>query len=101
MAGPSRDTRCIMRSWWCPGTAPATGPGHHHVAAGGRRRRVGQPATAKEEAPAPGTLGPIARYERSVIDRINDFNDPRQEWRRLFSELLGTFSWCWRRLAGA
>ena len=35
--------------------------------------------------------GPIARYERSVIKRINDFNDPRQEWRRLFSELLGTF----------
>ena len=39
----------------------------------------------------PDTPGPIARYERSVIDRINDFNDPRQEWRRLFSELLGTF----------
>src|SRR6202044_1942657 len=26
-----------------------------------------------------------------VVDRITDFNDPRQEWRRLFSELLGTF----------
>lgn len=36
-------------------------------------------------------LGPIARYEQEVIDRITDFNDPRQEWRRLFSELLGTF----------
>jgi aquaporin Z len=47
--------------------------------------------SAKQEAPGPGVLGPIARYERSVIDRINDFNDPRQEWRRLFSELLGTF----------
>jgi aquaporin Z len=35
--------------------------------------------------------GPIARYEREVIERIADFNDPRQEWRRLFSELLGTF----------
>jgi aquaporin Z len=34
---------------------------------------------------------PIARYEQSVIDRIADFQDPRQEWRRLFSELLGTF----------
>jgi aquaporin Z len=43
------------------------------------------------QAPTQGSLGPIARYERSVIDRINDFNDPRQEWRRLFSELLGTF----------
>jgi aquaporin Z len=47
--------------------------------------------TANQEAPPPGPLGPLARYERSVIDRINDFNDPRQEWRRLFSELLGTF----------
>jgi aquaporin Z len=47
--------------------------------------------TAEQVAPAPGPLGPLARYERSVIDRITDFNDPRQEWRRLFSELLGTF----------
>ena len=36
-------------------------------------------------------LGPIAQYEQEVVDRITDFNDPRQEWRRLFSELLGTF----------
>jgi aquaporin Z len=47
--------------------------------------------TAEQVAPAPSALGPLARYERSVIDRITDFNDPRQEWRRLFSELLGTF----------
>jgi aquaporin Z len=26
-----------------------------------------------------------------VLKRIADFNDPRQEWRRLFAELLGTF----------
>ncbi len=39
----------------------------------------------------PGPLGPLARYEQGVIDRIADFNDPSQEWRRLFSELLGTF----------
>jgi aquaporin Z len=36
-------------------------------------------------------MGLIARYEQGVIDRINDFEDPRQEWRRLFSELFGTF----------
>jgi aquaporin Z len=35
--------------------------------------------------------GAIARYERDVHERIENFNDPRQEWRRLFSELLGTF----------
>ena len=44
--------------------------------------------TAMQELPV---LGPIARYEQNIIDRICDFNDPRQEWRRLFSELLGTF----------
>ena len=26
-----------------------------------------------------------------MIERIRDFEDPHQEWRRLFSELLGTF----------
>ncbi|MGD0923717.1 MAG: aquaporin, partial [Streptosporangiaceae bacterium] len=47
--------------------------------------------TAEQAPPTPSPLGPLARYERSVIDRVNDFNDPHQEWRRLFSELLGTF----------
>jgi aquaporin Z len=47
--------------------------------------------TAEQHAPTPGPLGPLARYEQNVIDRITDFNDPRQEWRRLVSELLGTF----------
>jgi aquaporin Z len=44
--------------------------------------------TAEQEPPK---LGPLARYEQTVAERIADFNDPRQEWRRLFSELLGTF----------
>ena len=30
-------------------------------------------------------------FESDVIRPIEDFNDPKQEWRRLFSELLGTF----------
>jgi aquaporin Z len=37
------------------------------------------------------TKGPLERYEQGVVERINNFKDPRQEWRRLFSELLGTF----------
>ncbi len=37
------------------------------------------------------TVGPIARYEQGIVERITNFNDPRQEWRRLFSELFGTF----------
>ena len=44
--------------------------------------------SARQEVPE---LGPVARYEQEVVDRITNFNDPRQEWRRLFSELLGTF----------
>jgi hypothetical protein len=30
-------------------------------------------------------------FEGEVIQPIEDFEDPKQEWRRLFSELLGTF----------
>src|SRR5271165_4858967 len=44
--------------------------------------------SARQQVP---TEGPLARYEQEVIERINDFNDPHQEWRRLFSEVLGTF----------
>jgi len=47
--------------------------------------------TAEQQVPTPSLPGPVARYEQSIIDRITDFNDPRQEWRRLVSELLGTF----------
>ena len=35
--------------------------------------------------------GLVAHYEQEFVDRVEDFKDPRQEWRRLFSELLGTF----------
>src|SRR5271169_5214847 len=47
--------------------------------------------TTAEPVPTSSPLGPLARYEQSIIDRVTDFNDPRQEWRRLVSELLGTF----------
>ena len=33
----------------------------------------------------------VQRYEKSLVDTFTDFQDPSQEWRRLFSELLGTF----------
>src|SRR3954466_15341229 len=39
--------------------------------------------------------GPMTRYiereARELDDAIQDFDDSSQEWRRLFSELLGTF----------
>src|ERR1700761_598853 len=47
--------------------------------------------TAEQQVPASSPLSPLARYEKNLTDRIADFNDPRQEWRRLFSEVLGTF----------
>jgi aquaporin Z len=31
------------------------------------------------------------RIEKDVLDPMADFQDPKQEWRRLFSELYGTF----------
>jgi aquaporin Z len=47
--------------------------------------------TEQRPPESPQATGLIARYEQSVLQRIEDFEDPRQEWRRLFSELLGTF----------
>src|SRR6266516_1272438 len=47
--------------------------------------------TAEQQVPTPSSPVLVARYEQSIVDRITDFNDPRQEWRRLVSELLGTF----------
>jgi aquaporin Z len=47
--------------------------------------------TVEQQVPPLGPLGPLARYEQEVVKRVRDFNDPRQEWRRLFSEVLGTF----------
>lgn len=37
-------------------------------------------------------MGPVVqRYEREYLEILRNFEDPRQEWRRLFSELYGTF----------
>jgi aquaporin Z len=47
--------------------------------------------TKQEPVPTSSPIGPLARYERNLVERVTNFNDPRQEWRRLFSELLGTF----------
>jgi aquaporin Z len=48
-----------------------------------------------QQGAAPAPWRPSARLEamwqRDVIGPLDDFQDPSQEWRRLFSELLGTF----------
>ncbi len=44
------------------------------------------------QASGPGTIAHVEAWIRDDIIRpIQDFQDPRQEWRRLFSELYGTF----------
>ncbi len=39
----------------------------------------------------PGGSRVLAYFDREIVDALEDFNDPSREWRRLFSELLGTF----------
>ena len=39
---------------------------------------------------APGQH-PLQRYEQALVETFANFADPKQEWRRLFSELMGTF----------
>src|SRR4051794_33646998 len=36
-------------------------------------------------------LAPVEVAEQRFVSVVEDFDDPSQEWRRLFSELLGTF----------
>ena len=54
---------------------------------------MGMPTPTEPIAAKPGSqpVGLIAHYERALVERVTDFNDPRQEWRRIVSELLGTF----------
>ena len=41
--------------------------------------------------PTDAGAGLVQRAERQVVSIFEDFQDPTQEWRRLVSELLGTF----------
>jgi Major intrinsic protein len=33
----------------------------------------------------------LTYFDREIVETVENFRDPSQEWRRLFSELLGTF----------
>lgn len=51
------------------------------------------PARNSSDLDSPGFwphLG-LSGLPKDVVARITDFDDPRQEWRRLFSEVMGTF----------
>ena len=47
-----------------------------------------------------GALPVLSYLDREVVGWLENFQDPNQEWRRLFSELLGTFSRRSLRVAG-
>ena len=69
----------------------ADGQGKHAAAQGADA--VSAPAAQQID---PGTLGSASARTRHLLmlefgDRA-DFDDPSREWRRLFSELLGTFA---------
>ena len=71
-------------------TSRADGPGKHAAAPGADA--VSGAAAGQVD---PSALGPAFLRTHSVFmlefGNRADFDDPRREWRRLFSELLGTF----------
>jgi aquaporin Z len=44
-----------------------------------------------EQRSEPGGSPVLSYLDREVVDALNNFEDPAQEWRRLFSEVFGTF----------
>ncbi len=42
------------------------------------------------DSPGDGRF-PVQSAEQRLLEMVRDFNDPTQEWRRLFAELFGTF----------
>ena len=50
-----------------------------------------QPTQAEEQAAQKSAMRFYEGIEQRTLKTIEDFNDPHQEWRRLFSELFGTF----------
>ena len=55
------------------------------------KRGTGRGSAHEEQAHRHFIPSRLGTAEQNVLQRIEDFNDPRQEWRRLFSELYGTF----------
>ncbi len=52
---------------------------------------TGRKSAREDGAHAHNLASELGVVEQNLLQRIEDFNDPRQEWRRLFSELYGTF----------
>ena len=52
---------------------------------------TGRVGTRRGGARSHNLASELGVLEQNLLLRIQDFDDPRQEWRRLFSELYGTF----------
>jgi aquaporin Z len=55
------------------------------------KKRAAAGPTANTSGPSKKPPSPVESMEASFIAMAENFRDPKQEWRRLFSELLGTF----------
>ena len=56
-----------------------------------RKHGMGRAGAGEDRANSHDLASELGTVEQRILVRIQDFNDPRQEWRRLFSELYGTF----------
>ncbi|SFT91095.1 aquaporin Z [Arthrobacter sp. ov118] len=56
-----------------------------------RKDGTGRVRTQRGGARTHSLAGELGVLEQNILLRIQDFDDPSQEWRRLFSELYGTF----------
>ena len=56
-----------------------------------RKVRTGRVRAHEDRAHDHNLASELGVVEQNILLRIQDFDDPRQEWRRLFSELYGTF----------
>src|SRR4029079_17934217 len=54
-------------------------------------KAVSSEGAVMEQRSEPGGSPVLSYLDREVVDALNNFEDPAQEWRRLFSEVLGTF----------
>lgn len=50
-----------------------------------------EPTSSALESPDYWPHVGLSGLPKNVVERITDFNNPKQEWRRLFSEVMGTF----------
>ena len=87
-AGVRRASSVEQGRWPTTERVPGTAADHDY---GGRDEPRGGMVERQATQPESTKARLEEWFETSIIHPIEDFQDPKQEWRRLFSELLGTF----------